>query len=140
MRPASFILVGTIACASLHARSNKTSCRPPDANTAWLLERVQHWVAPADSLEAVIADSLRVPRAEPRQVRWISAGVLCTRAATAYRESSGRPEGVSGRVYLIDAGSVFVVLDPEFWYQPGAQLYTTAIFDRRWHLLAHVSG
>ena len=139
MRLAIVAIVGALACASLPRRSSN-ACRQPDEKAGWLLERVQHWVAPTDSDEAAMADSLRVPRGALNEISWILDGALCARAAAAYRETSGRPEGVSGRVYLIKAGKVYVVLDPEFWYQPGSQLYTMAIFDRRWHLLAHVGG
>jgi len=139
MRLCLVVLIGAFACASLHPRGGD-ACRPGDDNASWLLERVRQWVAPSDSVEAAMADSLRVPRGPVSKIRWVVDGPLCARAAAAYRQTSGRPAGVSGRVYLIDAGTVYVVLDPEYWYEPGSQTYTTAIFDRRWHLLGHVGG
>lgn len=105
------------------------------------MERVRSWVAPTDSIGAAFADSLQVPRSPASQVRWVSDAALCARALDAYRRTSGRPAGVSHRVYLIEAGSVYVVLDPDYSFQPGPpQLYTTAIFDRSWRLLAHLAG
>lgn len=46
----------------------------------------------------------------------------------------------SGRAYVIRAGSAYVVLDPEFWYDPTHQVYTTAIFDTEWKLLSLLGG
>jgi len=140
MRLAAIIPLLAIGCTTLHLGA-RNSCRPPDENAAWLLERAEYWIAPVDSVDALMADSLHVPRANPSQIRWVREGPLCAAAAHAYRATSGRPSGVSGRVYLIDAGAVYVVLDPEYSYEPGpVQLYSIAIFDRHWRLLAHVAG
>lgn len=134
------VLLVTIGCASLRARSASNECRAKDGNADWLLERVHAWIAPKDSSEAATADSLRVPRAPAADVRWVTESAECARAMDAYRRVIGRPQNSSGRAYVIRAGSAFVVLDPEFWYDPTHQVYTTAIFDTEWKLLSLLSG
>jgi hypothetical protein len=132
-------LTGCTALSRLHSSS---PCRAQDENAGWLLERARSWVAPADSTDAAMADSLRVPRAPIASVQWVADPAICARAAEAYRLTSGRPEGVSGRVYVIRAGQVYVVLDPEFSYlaRRPVEGYTTAIFDADWRLLGLLGG
>ena len=135
----SLALLST-ACGTMQRASVSTSCRPRDETAGWLLERARDWVSPQDSVGAALADSLRVPRARRSQVQWIIDPAICARAAEAYRQTSGRPEGVSGRVYVVRAGQVYIVLDPDFSHQPGERAYTTAIFNAHWQLLTHVGG
>jgi hypothetical protein len=138
----AFLLVIALAgaCASLRARSAANECRPRDKNAPWLLDQVESWIAPKDSSAAAMADSLRVPRARPQEIHWVDEPAVCARAMSAYRQVIGRPENSSGRAYVIRAGQAYIVLDPEFWYDPSYHVYTTAIFDSRWRLLSLLAG
>jgi hypothetical protein len=135
-------LVLVTGCAALPHFHPSSPCRAQDHNAGWLLERARSWVAPADSSDAAMADTLRVPRAPISAVEWVSDPSVCARAVEAYRQTSGRPEGVSGRAYVIRAGRVYVVLDPEFSCIAGRPVegYTTAIFDANWRLLSRLGG
>ena len=142
MRYSLALLLLATGCATLIRARATSACRAQDENTEWLLERARSLVAPTDSVGAAGADSLHVPRASASSVQWVFDPAICARALAAYRATSGRPDGVSERVYVIRAGQVYVVLDPEFAYLPGrpVELYTTAIFDADWRLLSLLAG
>src|SRR5678815_1934459 len=98
------------------AQVTTSACRAASETAGNLLVTIRLYAI--DSAYAGDAAFLKIPRVPATAMHVVSEPLLCRAAVDAYRKVCGRPEGTSGRVQVVRAGDVYVVLDPDFGYNP----------------------
>jgi hypothetical protein len=116
------------------------ACRPHDADARAFLLEVQRYASATVGDDAAVRVGLHLPLLAADSVRLATDEALCRRAAAAYRRLADghTAKTLSGRVYVIEAGERYVVLDPDWRYnlaQP--DVMTIRVFDERFRELAH---
>lgn len=90
----------------------------------------------ADSIGKATADSLGIPAvASPSAIRLITNESTCKLANAAYQAiATGARETLSGRVYVVQAGAAYIVLDARYRYSPSFDKYAYMVFTSKWVL------
>jgi len=141
MRLQVLCLTLAVAASSLtaagRARAQGVSpCRDADSLSAVLVDIVTKYTAATDPYLIEARDSLRLPNVPANQVVLVSKRSVCRDAVTAYAaHATGNTATLSGRVYVVQAGSTYIVWDPDYAYsQPDAATIMT--FDLQFNLLS----
>lgn len=118
------------------ARAQTTVCRAASDDSEHMLNIVRQYALASDASWRAVGDSLRIPAASS------SAGVVlitkentCKSANTAYQGvATGARQTLSGRVYVVQVGTTYVVWDPGYMYNGSSPKPTYMVFDSRWKL------
>jgi hypothetical protein len=134
--PAALVL---LALPSRSTGAQQTACYPLRADSVHqkYLDDVRTFTGPPDSAWAAAAQAGSYPTVPSSEVVLVRTKAVCNAAAQAYaRELNGAGYGLSGKVYVIQARTVYLVVDPDYHYAPGSGGVTTRmLFDLNWRLL-----
>jgi hypothetical protein len=133
---ASAAIVASVAHSSIgNARS---ACRTADRRSAGIIERLITYVTATSGDDATSRDALRLPRATADDVQLVTSETVCAAAVAAYnRDRRDEGSGLSGRVYVVRIGPVYIVHDPEYDYNPSLPGgLVVIVFDSNWKPLA----
>ena len=112
-------------------------CRPPDSTGMVFLAHIARHAGADSGTDVAVRDSLRLQYTPREQVALSQDAELCRQAALAYRrELTTAAETHTGRVYVVQAGERFAVLDLDYHIAPRRPRWVIAIFDREWRRLS----
>jgi hypothetical protein len=110
-------------------------CRPPDTLSQRIVNHLARYSTATSGDFKAVRDSLRLPQASILTV--VTSEAVCKKANPAYQAVlAGTGHGFSGKVYVIQIGTVYAVFDPVYRYGPTAGIFTVVIFDSRWRKLS----
>jgi hypothetical protein len=124
------LLPVVLACLLGAGVANRLSaqnvCRAADDSSFDMIEMIKTYALATDSVGKATADSLGIPAvASAANIQLITKESTCRSAKAAYQAAAtGQTQTLSGRVYVVQVGSDFVVWDPAYRYST-----TGAIFD-----------
>lgn len=131
-------LAGALGHSRAAASQQISACRGPDAISSELIEQVARFAAanPADAGLVEGRDSLGLVSVAESEIVLVSTDSICQHAAAAYTQQipAGLTDRLSGRVYVVQAGPRYVVLDPSYYYSEPGPL-TKMVFDENFGLL-----
>ena len=134
--PVAFAL---LALPSHSTGAQQTACYPLRADSLHqkYIDDVRTFTNPPDSAWAAAAQAGNYPTVPASEVVLVRAKAVCNAAAQAYaRELDGAGYDLSGKVYVIQARTVYLVVDRDYHYALGAGGVTTRmLFDLNWRLL-----
>lgn len=137
---AALVVAGSVFGAPRAAAQHQsTACRGPDSTSADIVREVVYYTTATDSTVGATRDSLRLPLAQAWQVVLVTDKSICAKAASAYaRNVAGPASRLSGRVYVVKAGTMkYVVVDPTYYYSDAApNVRVTMVLDSRYKLLS----
>jgi hypothetical protein len=115
-------------------RAQAQVCRPADDSSFDMIEMIKSYAIPSNSRYAAARDSLRIPAvSSPGSITLVTKEVTCKSANTAYQKvATGARETLSGRVYVVQVGTSFVVWDPAYRYNANSPAETYMVFDSKW--------
>lgn len=121
-----------LGCVALPARAQV--CRAADDSSFSLVEMVKSFALATDSAFKAARDSLGIPpAASSADVVLITKQTICKSANTAYQKAAtGARQTLTGRVYVVQVGSSYVVWDPGYVYDPAYPTDIYMVFDSRW--------
>jgi hypothetical protein len=114
------------------------SCRGADSTSTFMLNATRNLVS--STLPQLIRErqSLHLPAVSPETVVLVADTMRCSQMATAYAgvlaASSGKP---SGRVYVLQVGTVYVVRDPAI---VAGEFAVEMVIDDQGHVLARYTS
>ncbi len=113
-------------------------CREHDHGAVLLLARIRFYTEAQEGDNAMVRDSLRLPSVPASGVRLIVDEAVCHRAARAYFGLLHRNlDTVSGRVYVVQAGDRYAVVDPAWSYSLQRRHWLVAILDQEFRPVAY---
>jgi hypothetical protein len=141
MLAAQFILsLGGLSPASMPVDTPQSApaCREHDHGAVLLLARIRFYTEAQEGDNAIVRDSLRLPSMPASAVHLIADEAVCYRAARAYFGLLHRNlDTVSGRVYVVQAGDRYAVVDPAWSYSLQRRHWLVAILDQEFRPLAY---
>lgn len=129
-----FLLLVLLMLAPGGARAQARVCRAADDSSFDMIEMIKSYALATDSIGQAVRDSLRIPAvASAGNVVLITKENTCKSANTAYQNvASGARQTLSGRVYVVQVGTSYVVWDPSYRFDPAAASDVFIVFDSRW--------
>jgi hypothetical protein len=134
-------VLGMALCIASPA-AGQTGCRPTDSLGMVFLAHITRYAASTAAPEAAVRDSLRLRPVSPEQIRLVLESRTCSQAAMAYRHDlSVGADTHTGRVYVVQAGDRYAVLDPAYHIAPRRPTlhgvnWTIVIYDATWQQLS----
>jgi len=97
----------------------QTVCRPADATTQALVLDIGRYTSATGGDNKVVRDSLRLPLLSASQIIVVTQESVCKKANSAFQSYWANRGGTafSGRVYVLQIGSVYGVSDPSYHYR-----------------------
>jgi hypothetical protein len=134
------VLSASLGLAPNAAAQHVNPCRSADSTSARLIGLVTKYTTTAEGDGVEARDSLGLPAIPADQVVLITKKTTCNAAVQAYAAHVTVNSGtLSGSVYVVQAGSTYVVYDPQYVYSiPEAP--TIMIFDSQFNLLSMTTG
>ena len=127
-------LVTGVAYGNATPSQGSNYCRAADSVTAIMVGIVTPYITATGGQTADVRDSLRLTPAS--QVTVVTTNSVCSKANTAYQAAvPPAASGFSGRVYVLQAGNRFVVMDPVYDYNASG-IRTFVVFDNKWKKLS----
>ena len=128
----SLLLILMIALGSVRAQAQV--CRAADDSSYDMIEMVKRYALATDSIGQATRDSLRIPAvASASNVVLVTNENTCRSVNAAYQNvASGARQALSGRVYVVQVGTSYVVWDPSYRYDPADAFDVFIVFDSRW--------
>lgn len=124
------------ACAGPADAQQATACRSADATSQRLIQSLLQYTAPAFPEYDQARVAMGLPRATASQITLVSTKSVCSKAATAYAQAlAGGAGPQSGRVYVIQIGTTYTVLDPTFYWRT-AGYWSQVTFDSQWRVIS----
>ena len=129
------MLSRALGAATLWAIPASAQCRRADEVGNALLYDVRKYAHATDSLQVLVRDNLELSPPSRTGVGLVTKSATCKSANTAYQKAAtGDRATLSGRVYVIQTGSTYVVLDPAYRYTTESNP-TRMVFNSSWVLL-----
>jgi len=99
-----------------------------------MIEMIKTYALATDSVGRAAADSLGIPAvASASAIQLVTKGSTCVAASAAYQAAAnGGRQTLSGRVYVVQVGTAFVVWDPQYRYSTSADLDVYMVFTAKW--------
>jgi hypothetical protein len=137
MRPITLKLIWCFVASLLLVSARPAQaqiCRAADDSSYDMIEVVKSYALASDSVGRAVRDSLRIPAvASATNIVLISKEVTCKSANTAYQlAATGARQTLSGRVYVVQVGTRYVVWDPSYRYDTGQPKDVFMVFDSKW--------
>jgi hypothetical protein len=116
------------------AKAQSQVCRAADDSSYDMIEMVKSYAMATDSIGQAVRDSLRIPAVvSAGDIVLITKENVCKSANNAYQSiASGARGTLSGRVYVVQVGTSYVVWDPSYRYSTADQADVFIVFDSRW--------
>jgi hypothetical protein len=116
------VLAAILGAPAATRVSAQTVCRAADDSSFDLIEMIRTYALATDSIGKATADSLGIPAvASAASIRLVTRESVCRSANSAYQAAAtGARQTLSGRVYVVQVGSAYVVWDPQYRYSTSA--------------------
>ena len=103
-----------VAGLPVSAASAQIVCRPADQTSAHLINELGHFSSATTGDNKVVRDTLRLPLVPAANLTLVTSETVCKKARTTYQSTLGGLGGTpfSGRVHVVQIGTVYAVLDP----------------------------
>jgi hypothetical protein len=131
-------IVLSVSLAVPKAAWGQTVCRPADATTQALILDVGRYTSATTGDNKVVRDSLRLPSLSPGQITVVTQETVCKKASSAFQSYWANRGGTafSGRVYVLQIGSVYGVTDPSYRYRAANPDTPLLFLDSRYKALS----
>ena len=135
---ARYLIFPSLLLLGFAPRSSGQVCRAASDSSVDMVQMVKNYALATDSTTKATRDSLRIPAVSAASsVVLITKEVTCKSANTAYqRVATGARQTLSGRVYVVQVGTRYVVWDPAYSFNAAYPLWIYMVFDSRWVLLS----
>jgi hypothetical protein len=97
----------------------QSSCRPADETSARMLQWVKNIATATGPHAAERRTMTKIPQVSASQVTYVTSSTVCNKALSPYNAetvmqdaTTGTPVSPSGQLYVVKAGTVYVVWDP----------------------------
>lgn len=116
------------------ARAQTKVCRAADDSSYYMIEVVKSFALATDSGWVAARDARGIPAvASARDVVLITKESTCKSANTAYQgAATGARQTLSGKVYVVQVGTSYVVWDPSYRYNIAYPADQFMVFDSKW--------
>jgi hypothetical protein len=116
------------------AAANAQTCRAADDSSADMIAMIKSYALATDSIGKATADSLGIPAVtSASNIQLITKEATCKSANTAYQAgATGARQTLSGRVYVVQVGSSYVVWDPQYRYSTSVDHWVYMTFGSKW--------
>lgn len=131
-----FCLAAAYLLLAVSARAQGTSCQPLDDSGLALLNWVRNVATGSDSTWIRSRSTTRIPQVSASQVSYVTDSKICQSAVAAYAAAANVP-ATGRKVYIVKAGSYYVLKDPTVW---SGEWWFTVTTDRKFAVLAKYSG
>jgi hypothetical protein len=135
---AALVAVALFVTPGLRVASAQTTtvCRAAGDDSENMMTIVKQYALATDSTWKATRDSLRIPAvSSASSVVLITKENTCKSASSAYQSAvAGARQTLSGRVYVVQVGTSYVVWDPAYVYNVASPMGAYAVFDSRWGL------
>jgi hypothetical protein len=139
VRMRSFLVIGLVlAVATPPAALSQTICLPADAQTATLKLDISRYSSATAGDEKIVRDSLRLPYVPENQVTVVSQEATCRKANAALQSlfANTGNNTFSGRVYVLQVGTAYAVVDPAYRHDPSISGGPILFLDSRFNPLS----
>jgi len=128
------LIIALVAGSSAGDAHAQTVCRAADDSSFDMIEMIKTYALATDSVGTAAADSLGIPAvASASAIQLITKESICRSANAAYQAvASGARQTLSGRVYVVQVGTAFVVWDPRYRYRTSADFDVYMVFTAKW--------
>ena len=94
----------------------QTYCRPADLQTTTMISDIARWSSAASGDDKIVRDSLRLPLVPKNQLQVVTQEATCKKANSALQSAFANTGNntFSGKVYVIQVGTVYGVVDPSY--------------------------
>jgi hypothetical protein len=115
----------------------QTVCRSADSTSVALIEELGRYSSATSGGDLVMRDTLHLVSTPANQLVLITNETACRKANSAYQTAvtSDGGGGLSGRVYVVQVGTRYAVLDPT--YNAGDPTWSVLIFDSKFKLVGY---
>lgn len=116
------------------ARAQAQVCRAADDSSSYMIQLVTKFATATDPGWVAARDARGIPAvASASNVVLITKENICKSANTAYQGvATGARQTLSGRVYVVQVGTSYVVFDPNYRYDVANPADIYMVFDSRW--------
>lgn len=97
----------------------QSSCRPADQTSARMLQWVKNIATGTGPHAAELRTLTKIPQVTASQVTYVTSSTVCNKALNPYNTetvmqdaATGTPVSPSGQIYVVKAGTIYVVWDP----------------------------
>jgi hypothetical protein len=103
-----------------------------------MIEMIKSYSIATDSIAKATRDSLRLPALRSASsIALVTKQATCKSANAAYRAVAvGDRQTLSGQVFVVRAGSVYIVWDPAYRVISSQPQDVYVVFDSKWHKLS----
>ncbi len=116
----SSIALLTVITAAAHLQAQMSACRPADAVSAEMVADIRRIATGTDSTTAEHRRLMGIPQVSANQVAYVTDKVVCNKAVPVYNAATRTLDAntgqevqlPSGQLYVVKAGTVYVVWDP----------------------------
>jgi hypothetical protein len=116
--PAVFLALGISGC-SLAAQAT-TACRPVDAVSTDMLADITRIATRTDVINAQLRQNMAIPQVAASRISYVTDNTVCNKALPVYNANARTFDAntgtdissLSGSLYIIKVGTVYVVWDP----------------------------
>jgi hypothetical protein len=105
--------------STVPAAAQASACRPADATSARMLQWVKGIATGSGAQQAALRAEMKIPLVSATQVTYVTDKTVCSKAVSPYNSITGIGDSTagtaiapSGELYVVKAGTVYVVWDP----------------------------
>lgn len=134
----SVVMGLVLAVAMPPAALPQTYCRPADTQTATLKLDVGRYSSATAGDGKIVRDSLRLPHVPENQITVVSQEATCRKANAALQSLFANTGNTtfSGRVYVLQVGTAYAVVDPAYRHDPNLPVGPILFLDSRFKPLS----
>lgn len=125
-------LIASLSSAPALRAQSCISIAEFDSTGAYLLGKVRTLTAPRDTVYDAARRALGLPLVAAANVTLVTQSSICSKAAAAYAAKiAGAGGGLTGRVLVVKAGTMYVVLDPNYYLLASNKQYRHMVMDSK---------
>jgi len=115
-----------------------SACRPADSTTVRLVQWLSSIVTGTDAAAVQQRNQMKLPVVPASQITYVTDNKVCSKAISPYNANSGMGSvAPSGKLYVIQVGTVYVTNDP---VKTAGEFTIFVTLDSRFRLLASSLG
>ena len=138
MRMYSVAIVACALAVSARPAHTQTICRPADAETSTLKLDIGRYSAAVSGDGKVVRDSLKIPFVPVEEITVVTQEATCKKASAALKSlfANTGNNTLSGRVYVLQVGSAYAVVDPAYRHDASLPVGPILFVDSRFKPLS----
>jgi hypothetical protein len=138
---ALIVVASALAAGWVDRVDAQSMCRPADQMSAILIQWLGFYTSATTGQNLAARAFLKLPLVPADQLSLVTQDATCRKANTTYEAAANASggTGLSGRLWVVEAGTSFAVVDPDYHWGPAPGWWTVVTMDSTFKKLSETA-